>query len=87
MLINLQYPQEQQKSLIKFKNINIFNPEFLTERNAIEDFNNQNRIILGGERPYTTKIKQVYSKFFQMRMVLKQVQNTLKWLNILQTAF
>ncbi len=56
----------------KFKNINIiFNPEFLTERNAIEDFNNQNRIILGGERPYTTKIKQVYSKVFPNAYVIK----------------
>ena len=32
----------------------VFNPEFLTEANAVEDFNNQNRIILGGPRPATT---------------------------------
>lgn len=32
------------------KNIQIvFNPEFLTERNAVEDYNNQKRIILGGQ--------------------------------------
>jgi nucleotide sugar dehydrogenase len=56
----------------QFKNINIvFNPEFLTERNAIEDFNNQNRIILGGPRPATTKLKQVYSIVFPKAHVIK----------------
>ena len=37
----------------------IFNPEFLTEANFIEDFKNQNRIIIGGQRPATTKLRQV----------------------------
>jgi len=56
----------------KYKNIQIvFNPEFLTERNAIEDFNNQNRIILGGPRPATTKLKQLYSKVFPKAHIIK----------------
>ena len=47
------------------KNISvIFNPEFLTEANFIDDFKNQNRIIIGGERPSTTKLRQVYSLVF-----------------------
>ena len=42
-----------------FTNIQIvFNPEFLTEANSIEDFKNQNRIIIGGPRPATTKVKR-----------------------------
>ena len=42
------------------KNISvIFNPEFLTEANFIDDFKNQNRIIIVGERPSTTKLRQV----------------------------
>lgn len=48
-----------------------FNPEFLTERNAVEDFNNQNRIILGGPRPATTKLKQIYSKIFPKVHIIK----------------
>jgi len=54
------------------KNISvIFNPEFLTEANYLEDFKNQNRIILGGKRPGTTKVKQVYSKVLPKTKVIK----------------
>ncbi|MDC0106073.1 nucleotide sugar dehydrogenase [Flavobacteriaceae bacterium] len=56
----------------QFKNLKIiFNPEFLTERNAIEDFNNQDRIILGGPRPATTELKQIYSTVFPNSYVIK----------------
>tara|TARA_Y100001938_G_scaffold80826_1_gene111473 strand:+ start:849 stop:1700 length:852 start_codon:yes stop_codon:yes gene_type:complete len=54
------------------KNISvIFNPEFLTEVNYLEDFKNQNRVILGGKRPGTTKVKQVYSKVLPKTKVIK----------------
>ena len=56
----------------KFLNLSIvFNPEFLTERNAVEDFNNQNRIILGGPRPSTTKLVQIYSIAFPDAHIVK----------------
>jgi nucleotide sugar dehydrogenase len=56
----------------QFKNLEIvFNPEFLTERNAIEDFNSQERIILGGPRPATTELKQIYSAVFPNAHVIK----------------
>ena len=56
----------------KFKNIQlVFNPEFLTERNAVEDFNKQDRIILGGPRPLTTKLKQIYSTVFPNAHLIK----------------
>jgi len=56
----------------QFKNLEIvFNPEFLTERNAVEDFNNQERIILGGPRPATTELKQIYSIVFPNAYVIK----------------
>ena len=56
----------------EFKNLQIiFNPEFLTERNSIEDFNNQDRIILGGPRPSTTEVKHIYSKVFPNAYVIK----------------
>jgi UDPglucose 6-dehydrogenase len=56
----------------KYENITIaFNPEFLTERNAIDDYENQNRIILGGPRTATTKLKQVFSKVFPKAEIIK----------------
>jgi UDPglucose 6-dehydrogenase len=41
-----------------------FNPEFLTERTAIDDFKNQDRIILGGPHEGTAVLKQLYQKTF-----------------------
>ena len=49
----------------------IFNPEFLTEINFIEDFKNQNRIILGGIRRGTSLLRQVYSKVFPHATIVK----------------
>ena len=49
----------------------IFNPEFLTEANFLEDFKNQTRIILGGVRRGTTKLRQIYSKVFPTAHIIK----------------
>ena len=49
----------------------VFNPEFLTERNAVEDYNNQKRIILGGPRPATTTLKTIFSKVFPKADIIK----------------
>ena len=49
----------------------VFNPEFLTERNAVTDYENQNRIILGGPRPATTELKQIFSKVFPKAHIIK----------------
>lgn len=65
-------PGTTEKFNKEFENLQIlFNPEFLTERNSIEDFNNQNRIILGGPREATTKLKQIYSTVFPNAYVVK----------------
>ena len=49
----------------------IFNPEFLTEANAVNDFNNQTRIILGGPLAATTKVKTIFSKVFPNASIIK----------------
>lgn len=49
----------------------VFNPEFLTERNAVADFENQDRIIIGGPRPTTTEVKTIFSKVFPKAHVIK----------------
>jgi UDPglucose 6-dehydrogenase len=57
---------------IEFPNLDIvFNPEFLTEANAIEDYKNQNRIIIGGERPGTTTVKRLFAKAFPKVPIIK----------------
>ena len=56
----------------KFKNLSIvFNPEFLTERNAINDYQNQDRIILGGPRPSTGFLKQIFNNVFPNAHIIK----------------
>jgi UDPglucose 6-dehydrogenase len=47
------------------KNIHVcFNPEFLREATAIEDFKNQDRIILGGPHAGTKVLKQMYQQAY-----------------------
>ena len=56
----------------QFKNLNVvFNPEFLTEANAVSDYDNQNRIILGGPRKATTKLKPIFAKVFPKASIIK----------------
>ena len=59
--LNVRYP--------KIKTV--FNPEFLTERNAVNDYENQNRVILGGPRPLTSDLKQIFSKVFPKANIIK----------------
>ena len=49
----------------------VFNPEFLTEINAVADFENQDRIIIGGPRPTTTEVKTIFSKVFPKAHIIK----------------
>ena len=49
----------------------IFNPEFLTEANAVSDYENQDRIILGGPRPASTEVKTIFSKVFPNARIIK----------------
>ena len=61
----------------KYKNLQVvFNPEFLTEANYIDDFKNQNRIIIGGPRPATTILKNLYRKAFQHTPIVKTGSDT-----------
>lgn len=54
----------------------IFNPEFLTEANALDDMRNQNRIILGGPRPHINKVKQVFQTAFPKVPIIKTSSTT-----------
>jgi UDPglucose 6-dehydrogenase len=76
--LNQQYKDEIQV---------VFNPEFLTERNAINDYENQNRIILGGPRPATTELKQIFAKVFPNAHIIKTDSTHAEMVKYLTNAF
>ena len=56
----------------KFKNLQIvFNPEFLTEANSINDFKNQTRIIIGGPKRASSKVRRIFTKAFPKVKIVK----------------
>lgn len=54
----------------------IFCPEFLTEANALDDMRNQNRIVLGGPRPFINKVKQLFAEAFPKVPIIKTSSTT-----------
>jgi len=63
----------------------VFNPEFLTERSASFDFINQTRVILGGEKENTERVKKLYrDRFGEFLPVLQtnfQTAELIKYMN------
>jgi UDPglucose 6-dehydrogenase len=65
-------PGTTKKMNDKFSHLNVvFNPEFLTEANAVNDWKNQNRIILGGLNKVTAKVKPIFKKVFPQVPIVK----------------
>ena len=54
-----------------YKSKIIFNPEFLTEKNAINDYNNQDRIIIGGDSDSIKKLKLIFSQIFPKAIIIE----------------
>ena len=81
-------PGTTEKWNKKYEALNIvFNPEFLTEANAVEDFNNQSRIILGGPRPATTELRRLYSKVFPKAHIIKTDSTHAEMVKYLTNSF
>ena len=64
-----------------------FSPEFLTEANSFEDFKNQTRIIIGGPRPATGKIKQMFRRAFPEIPIVKTGSNTAETVKYFTNCF
>jgi len=64
-----------------------FSPEFLTEANSFEDFKNQTRIIIGGPRPATGKIKQMFRRAFPEIPIIKTGSNTAETVKYFTNCF
>jgi UDPglucose 6-dehydrogenase len=65
----------------------IFNPEFLTEANALNDMREQNRIVLGGPRPYINAVKQVFSTAFPKVPIIKTSSTTAEMVKYVTNNF
>jgi len=49
----------------------VFNPEFLREASYLDDFDNQDHIIIGGDRPGSGIVKQMYTLPFPKATIIK----------------
>jgi UDPglucose 6-dehydrogenase len=65
----------------------VFNPEFLTEANALDDMRNQNRIVLGGPRPYINTVKQVFQTAFPKVPLVKTSSTTAEMVKYVTNNF
>lgn len=54
----------------------VFSPEFLREATALEDMRNQDRIVLGGPRPWINEVKQLFQWAFPKVPVIKTSSTT-----------
>tara|TARA_B000000565_G_scaffold237714_2_gene200126 strand:+ start:109 stop:945 length:837 start_codon:yes stop_codon:yes gene_type:complete len=82
-------PGSTDKFQLKNQYIDIvFNPEFLTEANAVDDFENQTRLLLGGPLRATTKIKQIFSSVFRKTpRIIKTDAKTAELVKYVTNAF
>ena len=81
-------PDTTKKINNSSKNIDvIFNPEFLTERNFIEDFKKQNRIVLGGNKKPVDTVQQVYTKVFPNTTIIKTDSTTAEMIKYFTNTF
>ncbi len=72
-----------------YKNIDIvFNPEFLTEANAVQDFINQDRIVLGGERDKVLdEVEELFRIAFKNTPILKTNRKTAEMVKYVTNCF
>ena len=63
-------PGFTERMITKYGDGIIFNPEFLTEANAYNDFVNQDRIILGGHGETLKKSGHFFEAFFQNSKII-----------------
>lgn len=66
----------------------VFNPEFLTEANAVNDFINQDRIVLGGNSEQTLKIiEDLFRVAFKEIPILKTSTKTAEMVKYVTNCF
>lgn len=65
----------------------VFNPEFLREATYIEDFKNQDRIIIGGPRPASSKVREMYQHAYPDVPTVKTCSTTAEMVKYITNCF
>ena len=65
----------------------IFNPEFLTEKNSVNDYKNQNRIILGGEENILSNVLPFFKTVFPSTKIIITNSKTAEMLKYMTNTF
>lgn len=65
----------------------IFSPEFLTEANAVNDMREQNRIVLGGPRPYINTVRNIFQRAFPKVPIIKTGSTTAEMVKYVTNCF
>ena len=72
----------------KFKKLKIvFSPEFLTERTAKLDILTQTRIILGGDKNLTSKVRKIYDIRFKNKTIIETDSLTAEYIKYMNNTF
>jgi len=72
----------------QFPTLNIvFNPEFLTERTAKLDFLTQARIILGGDKEHTSRVRELFEERFMHCYVIEMDTVTAEMIKYMNNVF
>ena len=81
-------PGTTQRYIKKYKNLNIVHsPEFLTERVARLGFINAARIVLGGEKKNTKKVKELFRIRFPHTKIIQTDAATAEFIKYMANSF
>jgi len=81
-------PGTTEKIILKHKKLKIiFSPEFLTERTAKIDMLTQSRIILGGQKKWTSSVKKLFERRFKNKNIIQTDSKTAELIKYMNNSF
>lgn len=81
-------PGTTENIILKHKKLKIiFSPEFLTERTAKIDMLTQSRIILGGQKKWTSSVKKLFERRFKNKNIIQTDSKTAELIKYMNNSF
>ena len=81
-------PGTTDKLINKYKNLDIvFSPEFLTERTAKLDIITQTRIVIGGNKNLTSKVRKLFEARFMNKNIIETTPLTAEYIKYMNNTF